>query len=1009
MEALKRHVQAQVLSSCRQDHNISNFDNFLDRSLPHIIGKTFSDIGVNMGDHTVRLKASDVRLAAPPLLPVQCIAKGSTLKSSVSCHLDLVINNEVVDTRPDIKLFDLPIMIGCNLCPAGGFGGEFIVSGKYRYIPSVKTLQTDRIMKFASHVEIRCSHPDNYMRSTSTLKLFEEKGSITIEIPFLTRRVQVGCLLSALGCPAARVRAKFGEDFTPLLVHMTEDQEAILETVNVMYGKPGTNVALNMLKLEILPFIGTDGTSFLAKAEYMMEMVRILRTDKSAIDDKDNLGLCKTVQSGDMMGSLVRSTIIQYARSLTKTIRGCLKSSQPVRLSNLFQTDRISTNIHSSIATGMWSAKRKGVSHQLVNNNKLCVLEQLRRVSSSCLTNAGKHVGPRMLNASMFGYLCAASTPEGMACGLVNCLAWAATLSPYVDPVELDQEARHQFMDEESGTVVFGCTGKILGRTTTPTLAVQALVAALPDFIGVVHCPVRESITLTSNTGRFVRYVIRVDGDNSLLPMAQLRQSGKVRLMCAENSMCTPLTFGADGAELAELTKNTYLGLTACCVPFFNHNQGPRLSYWTNMQKQSIMSGPVVANGSVTRYQLWYAQRPLVDTSVRRLLDDDEPYVNCVVAVLPHPCNQEDSLVFNRAAIDRGLFGCSSYITFEVSLSNKSTERFCIPSGNAVRRQHVKYDKITSSGLPRRGTNMVEGDVICGRMCTENGVSVDRSVLLKRGEHGTVHNVSMVSRAGQTVAIIVLRKPIIPEVGDKFSSRQAQKGVIGRMESPENLPYSMQTGIVPDITFSPLGLSSRMTTGKLLEGLLSKAAAIDGGAVEDTCDKHNTAKLMRDAESVLREAGLSASGRETYIDGISGEMINCRIFTGLVAYTRLVHLVSKKMYSRSTGPVAQDTLQPVQGRKSQGGIRLGTMEVDGLVSHAASAVITERMVKSSDGRQFAICGQCGFKSYTNESLGLKFCSVCKTGAHVKTVTLGNSSMTMVDYLMSMGISVKLNT
>jgi DNA-directed RNA polymerase beta subunit len=209
---------------------------------------------------------------------------------------------------------------------------------------------------------------------------------------------------------------------------------------------------------------------------------------------------------------------------------------------------------------------------------------------------------------------------------------------------------------------------------------------------------------------------------------------------------------------------------------------------------------------------------------------------------------------------------------------------------------------------------------------------------------------------------------------------------------------------------SPLGITSRMTMGKIIELLLGKAAAISGDVLDGLDDQDFETPIEERTitiSKILNQAGFSSSGKEMFMDGITGKMIDIPVMCGVVSYAKLNHMVSRKAHARATGPVHMLTRQPNEGRRQGGGLRFGPMEAECVIAHSAAEILRERTLTAADPFTCYVCSECGFVADGNSEIEFYFCRLCRTGKMVRQVEIGFTSKLMAQELMATGIKVQM--
>jgi hypothetical protein len=195
------------------------------------------------------------------------------------------------------------------------------------------------------------------------------------------------------------------------------------------------------------------------------------------------------------------------------------------------------------------------------------------------------------------------------------------------------------------------------------------------------------------------------------------------------------------------------------------------------------------------------------------------------------------------------------------------------------------------------------------------------------------------------------------------NSRSGQKGTVGLVIPEQDMPFT-KDGIRPDIIINPHAIPTRMTIGQLVEGITGKACAMYGGSGDCTAFNNKGSKIKIFGE-MLTDVGYHSSGNEILYNGMTGDQISAEIFMGPTYYMRLKHMVKDKINYRSLGPRTALTRQPVSGRANDGGLRIGEMERDSVISHGATEFLRESMMERGDKYHIAICNNTGMMAIYN--------------------------------------------
>ena len=797
-------------------------------------------------------------------------------------------------------------------------------------------------------------------------------------------------------------------------------------------------------------------------------------------DDRDSYLNKRIDLTGTLLNNLLRNYFNKLVKDLQKQVireinNGSWKSNQDyeniINTTNIYKIIKpttIENGIKRALATGDFGIKqlnsnKVGVAQVLNRLTYISSLSHLRRINTP-IDKSGKLVPPRRLHSTTWGFICPAETPEGGSIGIVKNLSYMThvTIPSNSEPLceiilPLIKELNDcNFEDLQNNVKVF-INGSWVGISRNPEDLYNKLKVMKSNGIINIYCSIvfnynLKEIKICNDAGRMCRPLLRVK--NNKLQVDSKTIQNLINKKITWNDLLINNTnndsvieyidsyeqnngmIATDPDKLinnsekyiykythCEIHPSTIFGILASCIPFPEHNQSPRNTYQSAMGKQAM--GVYVTNFDnrmdKTAYVLSYPMRPLVDTRIMNLLNLNEipSGEQVIVAIGTHSgYNQEDSILFNKGSVDRGLFQATIYHTEkdeDKKISGDDEIRTKPDKSNTKCVKFANYDKINKNGIVDENTLIEDRDIIISKIIPIKENKNDHTKIIKYEDDSRIyrtHEETYVDKNcldrngdGYKFCKVRLRNVRKPVIGDKFSSRHGQKGTIGNIIPEEDMPFTAD-GLKPDIIINPHAIPSRMTIAQLKETVLGKVLLQLGLFGDGTSfGKLSIEEICKE----LQKHNYESKGNEILYNALTGEQLTCSIFIGPAFYQRLKHMVNDKQHSRSIGPMVNLTRQPAEGRSRDGGLRFGEMERDGMISHGASRFTKGRIYDASDSFRIHVCNKCGLIVPFNNKENIHICRTCSNKTDFKYVEIPYACKLMFQELITMNIAPRLVT
>tara|TARA_B110000211_G_scaffold234762_1_gene306126 strand:+ start:1288 stop:4581 length:3294 start_codon:yes stop_codon:yes gene_type:complete len=936
-------------------------------------------------------------------------------------------------------------------------GGYFIINGKERVLITQVRSIYNKVLVFPQKSNSKYKYVSE-IRSMSTetghsvlvkTLIGKDEKSFSFSLPYIKDVQEIGVVFKALGyINEKQIENMIGiytDDFKKYLKIIIRDsffiktqKDALIHignsSIHTIKENECESYAKQVVETELFPHLGITATNkekgmFLG---HVCKKTFLTLLGYRKEDDRDNYINKRVETSGILLYDLFRTLWKRYSSLIKQQIEK--KKQKPDILSIISRLNIITLGIKYSFSTGNWGVQKNtyaksGVSQVLSRLSYGAKLSHMRRIMLQ-VGKEGKNSSIRQINPSQIMFICPTETPEGQPVGTVLNFSLLTQVTSEFDIIIIKNIVEKMknitlINDIEiNNEIKIFVNGVYLGQTKYSCDFIKEFKnmrnKLFPNHVSINYNEIDEEINIYCDNGRMLRPLFKVKNNKILLEETDEDNWDKLVdkniIEYVDNSEIDDKIVAFYQKELfkydydyCEVSAVMMLGVMGSMIPFPDHSQSPRNCYQAAMGKQamSIVSLSYQLRTDTCLHILNYPQKPIVNTITAEIMGFDKmpSGINAIVAIACYTgFNQEDSIILNKSAIDRGLFHSTTYRTYSSEEKKHGTynfEKICNPKLDN-RRGDLNYNMLDKNGIIKKGSYVEKNDVIVGKIFIKSNKNNeeefnDCSLVVKKGEEGYIDRiVSSITPNGYTLVKIIIRSTRIPEVGDKFASREAQKGTVGMVFNQIDMPFT-KDGIVPDIIINPHCIPSRMTINQLLECVLGKICLFNGEKGDATPFTENSKNITENLSNKLDKYGFDNHGYETMYNGMTGEPLDAKIFIGPTYYQRLKHMVKDKIHARAEGHVTTLTRQPLEGRSRDGGLRFGEMERDCMIAHGTSRFLKERLFEQSDPYRVTICNTCG-----NFSTTPTFCNSCEND-EISRVNLPYASKLLIQELNAMGI------